>query len=103
MARVEIRSGASQGVWQRNSNPVFPISRIEYTPTTMLGGISLVGDFTVNRGAARSKSHSEILKSVKVRGNIPRGMVLTFKIGEDLFGVMFSEVDERNLKRLSHE
>jgi hypothetical protein len=71
MTRVEIRS-ASQGFWRRDANPVFPISSIEYTPTATRGGIRLVGDFTMNRGATQSNSRSEIIKSAKVRGSIPQ-------------------------------
>jgi hypothetical protein len=96
MTRVDIRTEESGGWWQRDSNPVFPVTSIEYTPRATRGGIDLIGDYTMNRGSSRSKKSSEIITASKVHCYIPHGKVLTFKIGEHLFGVTVSEVEKND-------
>lgn len=91
MTRVEVGNAAPRRFWQRDVNPIYPISSVEYTQTTRPGGFRLVGEFAMNRGANQRMSHTEFIKSAKVHGDIPHGMVLTFMIGEHLFGVMEPE------------
>jgi len=98
MTRLDIGSRASEGFWRRNQNPVSPVASIEYTPRVTRGGIELIGDFTMNRGSARDKNLTEFVTAGKVHGYIPHGKVLTFRIGEHLFGVMVSKAEGKNSK-----
>jgi hypothetical protein len=96
MTRVDIKTKESGGWWQRDSDLVFPVTSIKYTPRTTHGGVDLIGDYTMNRASSRSTNSSEIITASKVHCYIPHGKVLTFKIGEHLFGVMASEVEEND-------
>jgi|688.fasta_scaffold72382_1 hypothetical protein len=91
MTRVDIGRQESEGFWFLDPNPVFPIASIQYTPKSMRGGIELVGEFTMNRESMRSSQPDEIITAAKVHGYIPDGKVLTFKIGQHLFGVKVVE------------
>ena len=96
MTRVDIRTEESGVRWQRDSNPVIPVTSIKYTPRATRSGIDLIGDYTMNCASSRSKKTYEIITASRVHCYIPHGKVLTFKIGEHLFGVMVSEVEEND-------
>lgn len=78
---------------QRDDEPVFPISRIEYTPKETRGGIELIGNFKLKPGTTRDKAASGTVTAAKVRGRIPHGKVMTFAIGGLFFALEPSKVE----------
>ena len=78
----------TEGFWSRHEeSPVFPVTEIEYTPTSKRGGTELSGTFVLNRDLVRNGREGEELLGGRVKVFVPDGKVLAFRLGGHIFGV----------------
>lgn len=85
--RVNLPEQKTAGFWQREDEPVLPVSSIEYTPKPIRGGIELIGNFKLKPGSIRGKAAAGSVTACKVHGRIPKGNVMTFALGGHFFAV----------------
>ena len=82
------KEAKSKAFWtRRDESSEFPVTEIEYTPTSKRGGTELSGKFTLNRDLVRDAREGEELIGGRVKVFVPDGKVLTFRLGGHIFGV----------------